>query len=158
MSIIKNIGNLPPEFRRTERNDKQSEIRRSGESSAPAPVKNEQVPKHTTDQVNVSESARTLLQRDHEIERFSANMSAVETLSDDERKDIEAKIDSGFYSSPEVTSFVAGKIAAETELPQKSLSPTRMQEVIENIRSNQYSSEGVLDVVANKILKDLENL
>ncbi|MEA3287482.1 MAG: hypothetical protein U9Q77_08940 [Candidatus Marinimicrobia bacterium] len=156
MSPIKNIGNLPPEFRRSERNEKQSQVKKSSDLGARAPTaKTDQSQKISQDQVNVSDSARTLLQRDAEIQRFTGEMSTVETLSAEEQQVIEAKIESDFYSSPEVISTVAGKIADETTSAKLSLSPTRMQEVLENIRENQYASDAVIDVVADKIIKDL---
>ncbi len=156
MSIIKNIGNLPPEFRKTERNEKQSEIRRPADVSVKAPAQAEKVPTNSTDQVNVSDSAKTLFQRDAEIQKFTAELPNVDTLSSEEKREIEAKIDSGFYSTPEVTSYVAGKLVDESQPMQKSISPVRMQEVIEKIRSNEYDSQGVLDIIADKIIKDLE--
>mgnify|MGYP006883067068 CR=1 FL=1 len=155
MSIIKNIGNLPPDFRRTERSDKQSEIRRSGETGVKVPAPADKAQPKATDQVNLSDSAKILLQRESEVRKYSAELPNVETISIEDRKDIEVKIDSGFYSSPEVTGVVAGKIAAEQQIPKQGLTPTRMQQVIEKIRSNEYDSEDVLNVVADQIIKDL---
>lgn len=161
MTPIKNIGNLPPEFRRTERNEKQSSAKRSDDVKAqdPQQVDNKQQAPH--DQVNVSDSARTMLQRDAEVERYRAELPSVETISPEEKQDIEAKIESGYYSSPEVISEIAGKIAqesvkaSEVESTKRSLTPTRMQEVMENIRKNLYESNDVIDVIASKVLKDL---
>ncbi len=155
MSIIKNIGNLPPEFRRTERNDKQAQIKGSGDASTRAAAQSDKVTPNKTDQVNLSDSAKILLQRETEVNRFSSEMHKVETLAPEERAEIEEKIESGFYSSPEVTSTVAGKIANETQPAKPGLTPTRIQEVMERIQSNDYDSEKVINIVADQILKDL---
>ena len=157
MSIIKNIGNLPPEFRRTDRNEKQSQIQRQGDTKAraPAAASAEKVPANTTDQVHLSDTAKTLLQRDAEVNRFTAQLPNVETLSSDERRDIDFKIEAGFYNTPEVTETVAGKIAEDVDSAKKSLTPARMQDVIEKIRANEYDSASVLDTIADKIIRDL---
>ncbi len=155
MSSIRNIGNLPPEFRRTERNEKQSQIKHSGDSRVTNPAQSEHNKSKTLDQVNLSDSAKTMLQRDAEVKRFVGEMPQVETLSADDRKDIEEKIESDFYSSPEVISAIATRVADETVLPNKNISPTRIQQVLENIRSNQYESDKVIDVIANQIVKDI---
>lgn len=155
MVPIKNIGNLPPEFRRLERGDKNAPVRRSEDVKSQKPT-TEAKQVNTTDQVKLSDSARTMLQREAEVKSLLADMPNVETISDDERKDIEAKIEGGFYNSPEVVEAVAGKVAQEAaETPIKKLTPTRMQEVIEKIRDSQYESDSVLNVVADKILKEL---
>ncbi|MCF6239057.1 MAG: hypothetical protein L3J79_09680 [Candidatus Marinimicrobia bacterium] len=156
MPPIKNIGNLPTEFQRAERNEKQKQVKRSNDLGARAPTATEpKTRKVPQDQVNVSDSARSLLQRDAEILRYSAEIPTTETLSPEERQEIETKIEADFYSSPQVVSSVAGKIAAESLGHSSGLSPTRMQEVLSNIRNNQYDSPGVIDVIADKIIKDL---
>ncbi len=160
MSPIKNIGNLPPEFRRAERNEKQSQLKKSDDSTARGPTKADQAQKTPQDFVNVSDSARTMLQRDAEVQQFKAEMPFIETLSSEEREDIEAKIDSGFYSSPEAISAVAGKIDTEfsvnqSDMHKQKITPTRMQEVIEKIRTSQYDSAKVLDTISDRIIKDL---
>jgi len=155
MSSIRNIGNLPPEFNRTERNEKQSQIKRNGDSTVATPVQSGKNPSKTIDQVNLSDSAKTMLQRDAEVTRFVGEMPQVETISPEDRKEIEEKIDSNFYSSPEVISAVASKVADETVRPTRTITPTRMQQVIESIRSNEYDSDKVIDVIANQMLKDI---
>ena len=160
MVPIRNIGNLPTEFRRTERNQKQNQIDSAAEGNLKAQKLGDKAVAGPKDQVNLSESARTLLQRDAEIQRYTAEMPFIETLSADEKRVIEARIASGFYTSPEMDQQVAGKIAeeskpADTSVASKGLSPTRFQEVIENIRTNQYDSQDVLGVIADRILKDL---
>lgn len=158
MSIIKNIGNLPPEFTRTERNKNSAKVQRTDNLQANTATQAENKQSKMADKVNLSESGKSLLQRESEIRYYSGEIEKVETLNAEDRQDIESKIDSGFYSSPEVTSFIAGKIATEAVAPQKSLNPARMQGVIENIRSNQYDSKDVLDVVAKKILQDINGI
>jgi molecular chaperone GrpE (heat shock protein) len=161
MVPIKNIGNLPPEFRRTERNQKQAQLDKAAEYEKNNQAVSDPRSSTTQDQVNLSESARTLLQRDAEIQRYAAEVPNVETLSADERQEIEAKISSGFYTSPEVSADIAGKIAQDSKAgteevsPDSKLDPTRFQEVIENIRQNQYDSNEVLDIISERILKDL---
>jgi len=163
MSPIKQIGNLPPEFRRTERNEKQTDLKRSADSDARAPTKADQGSQTIRDQVNVSESARTLLQRDQEIQQYANKIPNVETLSTEARDDIKARLDSGFYSSSEVTAQVAARIfeteavgsTPQTDSTTADLTPTRMQEVLENIRTKQYDNEAILGTIADKLLKDL---
>ncbi len=77
-----------------------------------------------------------------------------------ERQEIETKIESGFYTSNEVTESVAGQVAAASQetkidLSKTEITPTRMQQVLEKIRDNQYDSAGVVDIIADRILKDL---
>ncbi len=160
MVPIKNIGNLPPEFRRTERNEKQTQVKRSADVGARGPTKVDKAQDKSQDQFKLSDSARTMLQRDAEVRRFTAEMPQIETLGPDERQEIEAKIDGGFYSSPEVVSTVAGKVSETSSVgkPDQThakLTPTRMQEVLEKIQTSQYDSMDVLDVIADRIIKDL---
>ncbi len=158
MSIIKNIGNLPPEFTRTERNKNSAKVQRPENMQSNTAAQPDNKQSKMADKVNLSDTGKNLLQRESEIRYYSEEVQKVETLNAEDRQDIESKIESGFYSSPEVTSFVAGRISTEVEPPQKSLTPARMQGVIENIRSNQYDSKDVLDVVAKKILQDINGI
>ena len=160
MVPIKTIGNLPPEFRRTERNEKQDLLKRSSEQGARAPTGATSAQTIASDKVNVSDSARIMLQRDAEVQRFAEEIQSVDTLSSEERQEIEAKVKSGFYTTNEVTSSIAGKLfeaSAKDDIDstKTDITPTRMQQVLEKIRTNQYDSESVVDVIASKILKDL---
>ena len=160
MVPIKNIGNLPPEFRRTERNQKQSQLEKSAANSKQAQTIADSKQVSPQDQVKLSDSARTLLQRDAEIQRYTADVPSTETLSASDKQEIETNIKNGFYASPEVAKDIAGKLSdtEKTHVGEKetySLSPTRFQEVIEKIREGQYESSEVLDVISERILKDL---
>jgi len=160
MVPIKDIGNLPPEFRKAERNEKQEQLKRTdGKGVRSQNVANQQ-PNISSDQVNVSDSARILFQREAEIQRFTAEIPEIETLSSEERQEIEGKIEAGYYTSTEVTASVAGKITQDRPVdvldPKDSnITPTRMQQVLENIRNNEYDSQGIVDIIADRILNDL---
>ncbi len=158
MVPIKDVGNLASEFLPTKRSDKQ--VKSSTDVSTQDLAQTSETKKSALDRVKVSDSARTMLQRDAEVQHFSEKMESVETLSPQDRLEIESKIESGFYASPDVISAVAGSIAeeaGETEkvAPKEELTPERLQEVIENIRTNKYDSNAILEDIAEKILKDI---
>ncbi len=160
MVPIRDIGNLPPEFRKTERNEKQDQLKRTGGQGVRAPDSSSQAQGVSSDQVNVSDSAKLLFQREAEILRFTGEVADAQTLSSEDRQDIEARIETGFYTSNEVTASVAGKISEDDtsdamDPKNSNITPTRMQQVLENIRMNEYDSQGVVDIIADRILKDL---
>ncbi len=158
MVPIKNVGNLASELLQTKPSDKQ--VKSSANANTQDLSQTSETQKSALDRVKVSDSARTMLQRDAEVQHLSEQMESVETLSPQDRLEIESKIESGFYSSPDVISAVAGRIAEEAgendkDSSKEELTAERLQEVIENIRSNKYDSNEILEDVAEKILKDL---
>jgi len=159
MPPIKQIGSLPPEFRRTERNENQSGLKKTAAENTQTSAA-DQNPSGIRDQVNLSESARILLQREMDIQQYAEQMPDISTLSAQDQEEIEAGIEDGFYSSPEVLGDVATKVAeAETPLTEAEseaqLTPSRLHEVLRNIQSQQYDRDDVLESIADKIIKEL---
>jgi len=159
MGPIKNITNLPPEFRRTERNEGEKRVheKKPGGSGKIQPDTSRVV--EPQDSVKLSDTAKTLLNKQEEVGRYLTEIRSAETLSREEAREIEAKIGDGFYDSPEVIAQVAASLARIPTMDVanlRGLTPERLQEIMEKIRNGEYDSDEVLDTIVDRIQKDLQ--
>lgn len=167
MGPIRDINNLPPEFRRV----------REGQSAASRGVKETRAGKQSSvdasragsgsaAQVNISHSGRSLLQRMEGIESY---LQALKESDSAEVARINEAITSGKYNSPESQEKISEGIMANPEFKQilterfqvlqnrqenpHYLSADEIQAIREKIQSGYYEQPSVIERIAGKILR-----
>ncbi|HCW76829.1 MAG TPA: hypothetical protein DHU63_09870 [Candidatus Marinimicrobia bacterium] len=167
MGPIRDINNLPPEFRRLRDNQsvanhttnvKQAEKQGTTESSRPD--------SNTAAHVNISSTARSLLQRMEGVESY---LQALKESDSAEVAHINKAITSGKYNTPESLKKIAEGIMANPEFKQilterfealqkrrenpHHLSNEEIQAVRAKIQSGYYEQPQVVESIAGKILR-----
>lgn len=154
MGPIRDISNLPPEFRRAERNEAQKRVEDSRKEAT------EKLPQDAAkavgqDKVSLSDTARTMLERGDEVKHYAKDLDKIDPISAEEIKAIEDKIGAGFYSSPEVLETIAAAISKTPGITASTITPERLQEIVGNIRDGKYDDDDVIGTIADRIINDL---
>ena len=158
MTPIKDITGLPQEFKRLEREKNLKKVKDFKESKA-SEVGKEKTGKIAKDKVMISKMGKSLLKRKEEISQYLKHFNNIKTLDEKTLSDIKQKIQSDYYSKPQVQSKIAETIS---NLPsfrntssKTSSKSEKIKEIQKKIKDGKYNSEVVLDVIAQHILDSL---
>ncbi len=160
MSPIKNISNLPQDFRRTERSDAQKRVQDKKADEKQQTLRSEQDPQAAKDSVRLSDAAQALLKKQNEVHKYVSEIGKIDPLDQSQVHEIEEKVGSGFYASPEVLEQVAAALSkvptiADSGVAADKLTPEHLNEIMGRIRDGEYDGDAVVNTIIERIIQDL---
>ena len=163
MAGINNITGNTDGFKRIER-EKNLKRTKSARETRPgkistAPTENAKVIKK--DIVNISSSGKSLFGQQSEVNHYLKEIDNIKTLSKEELLKIHQRIESDFYSKPEVLAKIVEDIVSQgpADTQKATVSedgPRQLSEIRSKIANGDYDSEEVLDVIVEKLLNPTE--
>lgn len=159
MTIIDNISGNTEEFQRI---DRDKDLKRTKSSKDLKPGKVSSVSTRNTreikkDIVDISPLGKSLLQQKSAVSHYQQEIESIKTLSQDDLFKIHQKIESNFYTKPEVLTQIVENIVSQgpADTQKTSVSEgksSRLSDIRYKIANGEYNSEEVLDVIVEKLL------
>jgi len=163
LAAINNITENTDGFKRIER-DKNLRRAKSSRETRPgsvsnAPAENAKVIKK--DIVNISSSGKSLFERKSAVKHYLKEIDDIKTLSKEDLLRIHQRIESNFYSKPEVLTKIVEDIVSQGPADSQKATvseegPRQLSEIRSKIVNGDYNSDEVLDVIVEKLLNPTE--
>lgn len=163
LAAINNITGNTGGFKRIER-EKSLKRTKSSRETRPAKVSTAQTENTKVikkDIVNISSSGKSLYRQKGKVSYYLNEIENIKTLSKEDLLKIHQRIESDFYSKPEVLTKIVEDIVSQgpADTQKTAVSeeePRQLSEIRSKIVNGDYDSDEVLDVVIEKLLNSTE--
>ncbi len=156
---INELPKINPEFRKISGQKKLDQDRDKAKRLAKEPVSQKRSAVSIGDRLELSESAKTILERYRNAKNYVSLISSRSTLPPAVEQAIHKKIQEGVYNSEEVREQIAQKLVAvirsEAGLHSNGrvseISPDRVAEIKKRIANGTYLTDKVAEIIAQRI-------
>ena len=164
MTPIKDIPGFNRDIQGIENDDKIRRVRseKSRQDRELKKGKNLSQPFDRKDRVEISSKGQDPISQKENIARYVREIKQLPVSNTQDLVKIQQRIESGFYSKPEVLnkvaesilgSFKPASIGKEKVAGKKSLSDQKLNRIRENIQSGEYKSDKILNAITDELLK-----
>lgn len=161
MASIKDISGLPRDYKQVEQEEK---LKRSQSSKTD---KGDKATKGTSafsgkDKVEISSAGQALSATKTGVNKYVDELRHMQTSSQEKIDEIHGKIESNFYSRPEVLEKIVESlvvlesfqsVATEGTKPEKGLTDEQLQHIRVKIQNGDYNSSNVLETIVSELMK-----
>ncbi|MCK5520035.1 MAG: hypothetical protein KAI81_02895 [Candidatus Marinimicrobia bacterium] len=172
MDPLQSLNGVLQEYQKLDRNKgiKRSENVQSSQNANS--VKESNVASESAkDTFVISADSKTMLEKEKEVSQYVQELETMKSIDDEQLKQIKNRLESGYYRSPAVMEKVMHDLLVSSPIPVHDIFEVSAQEettpatemsplsneanlaaIREKIENKDYSSDAVMNVVANKML------
>ena len=164
MTPLKDISGLNRPLQGIEGEEKARRVRsaKALQTTESKNVKETQALFDRKDKVEITSKGKDQISQKENIARYVREIKQLPSQNSQDFSKIQQRIESDFYSKPEVLnkvaesilgSFKPASIGKEKVAGKKSLSDQKLNRIRENIQSGEYESDKILNAITDELLK-----
>jgi len=164
MTPLKDISGLNRTIQGMEGEEKARRVRskKDTQTAESKNVKESQSSFIRQDKVELTSKGQEQISQKESIARYVREIKQLPTQNSQEIANIKEKVDSGFYSKPEVldkisdsllSGYKSAKNISERSESRKPVSNEKLNRIREKIGTGNYDSEKILDIITDEMIK-----
>ncbi len=161
MTSIKDVSGLSKDYKRVEQEEKLKRVQAAKTEKGDGAKKGVSV-FSGKDKVEISPQGQTLAASKTKVNKYADELRSLRTSNQEKIEEIHSKIESKFYSHPEVlekiveslmTSIPFQSVSTEGLKPETELTDEQLQHIREKIKNGDYNASNVIEAVIGELMK-----